>query len=57
MKMYPLPEVAKILCVSVESIRRYIKLGRIKGTKVGGQWRITEESLQQYIETNSNIKG
>jgi excisionase family DNA binding protein len=44
-----LVEVATRLNVSVETVRRIIKSGALKAAKVGGQLRVREEDLEEYI--------
>lgn len=44
-----LTEVASRLGVSVETVRRLIKSGALKAAKVGGQFRVREEDLNDYI--------
>ena len=49
-KFYSPKEVAKILNLSGETIRRKIKAGKIKGFRTGKQFRVSEEALKDYIE-------
>ena len=49
-----LEEVADLLRVSVRSMYRYIKDGKIKATKIG-YWRIQRKHLEEFIEKRSNI--
>ena len=42
-------EAAKLLRVSVATIRRMIIAGDLDGHKVGRQWRIRRESLQKFL--------
>lgn len=53
MKLYTTQEVADMLKVTVISIRRYIKLGKLKAVKFGRELRITEEQLNDFIEKYS----
>lgn len=48
-KIYSLQEVAKILKVTERTVHTYIKEGGIKGRKIGGKWRVTEENLRIFI--------
>jgi excisionase family DNA binding protein len=47
--IYTAQEVAKILRVSVETVRKLIKSGQLKSFKVGHQDRITHEDLMAYM--------
>lgn len=49
-KLYTLNEIAKILNVSVRTLYNYIDNGRLKATKIGGKWLVTEEFLKELIE-------
>ncbi|MBE3562246.1 MAG: helix-turn-helix domain-containing protein [Hydrogenibacillus schlegelii] len=42
-------EAAKRLRVSVRTVYRQLKDGRLPGVKVGGQWRIRREELERYL--------
>ena len=54
LKTHTISEVAVMLSVSSESIRRYIKSNKLKASRVGRQWRISDEDLKEYFEKNSN---
>jgi excisionase family DNA binding protein len=56
MKTFTVDEVAKVLEVSVKTIRRYIYSGKIAANKIGGQWRISQEQIDAYIESISSAK-
>lgn len=43
-------EVARVLSVSPISVRRWLGLGTIKGTKIAGSWRIYPQDLEEYVE-------
>lgn len=38
------------LDISLESLRRKLKTGEIKGRKIGNKWHITENALRDYLE-------
>jgi len=44
-------ETAKILHVSPDTVRGWLRKGVIKGTKVGGGrlWRISESTINEFI--------
>ena len=54
-KLLTLKETAKILRVSERTIMRYLKAGKLKGSKAG-QWRIKESNLEKFLKENSNTK-
>ena len=41
-KLYTAEDVAQITGLTLRTIRNYIKSGRLKGHRVGVQWRFTE---------------
>jgi len=48
-------EVATLFNVKPTTIREWLKDGRLKGTKLGRQWRIKESDLQDVIENGITI--
>ncbi len=44
-----LDHVAAILGYKVDTIRRWIKRGRIAAVKIGSEWRITQSELSAFI--------
>lgn len=47
--LYTLEEVAKILRVSVATVRRMIDDGELEAIKVRGQWRVRKDVLDRYL--------
>lgn len=54
LKLYSLQELAKLLEVTERTLHKYIKSGKIKGVKIGGQWRFTEENIRKFISGDTN---
>ncbi|QKF64520.1 helix-turn-helix domain-containing protein [Campylobacter corcagiensis] len=52
MRIYTVNEVADILRVSIESVRRYIKSGALEAFKYpGGRvWMIEERAIKNFLE-------
>lgn len=48
-------EAATILKVSPQTIRRWLRDGRIKGTKIGDGklWRISQATINQCLESGN----
>lgn len=42
-------EVAEYLRIPVRTLRYWLREGRLKGVKVGTQWRIPEEELERFL--------
>lgn len=51
LKVYTIKEVAELLGVNAQTIRRAIHAGKLKAKKTSenGVYRITENSLNEYI--------
>jgi len=46
-RFYTLNEVAKTLRVSLRTIYRYIKSGKLKAVKINGRWRVPPEEFER----------
>lgn len=44
-----LPYVAVILGANPEVVRRYLASGKLKGFKVGREWRINKADLMEFV--------
>lgn len=53
MDFYSTKEVAALLSMPLETIRRHIRLGKLKAIKLGRQYRVTTDQLQQYLQKNT----
>jgi excisionase family DNA binding protein len=49
---YTIPETAKVLRVTPQTIRAYIKQGRIKSQRIGRPILITENNLKAFLEVS-----
>ena len=49
-EMFTIEEVAKHLKLSIRTVRDYVREKKIKGVKVGKEWRVPDSDLQAYIE-------
>ena len=48
-KAYDVQELAKLFDMTPQSVRKFIREGRIKGRKVGTRWYVTEEAIREYL--------
>lgn len=53
MRFYTVEEVAQILRVSEPTVRKLIESGELQATRVGRQYRISQEALDDYIARHS----
>lgn len=51
MKVYDLNEVCELLKMNIQTIRIYIKEGKLKASKIGRKYIITEDDLKEFIES------
>lgn len=51
-KFYKLPEVAEALQVTPQTIRAWIKQGKIKSQRIGRPILITETNLKEFLREN-----
>lgn len=54
-KLLNLKEVSKILKINTEVLRRWLRKGKIEGIKVGSDWRISEETIENYLQNGRNL--
>lgn len=57
-KLYSIAETAHILGVSTRSVYRFMEpqagKPQLKASKIGNTWRISEDDLQQFINSGRN---
>lgn len=44
-------QAARLLDRSTEQVRRYLRENRLPGQRLGGQWFIDRDALQQFVES------
>jgi excisionase family DNA binding protein len=52
-KFYTIPETAKALNVTAQTIRAYIKQGRLKSQRIGRPIFITESNLRDFLQATN----
>lgn len=52
-KFYTIPETAKSLQVTPQTIRAWIKQGRIKSQRIGRPILITENNLKEFLKASN----
>ncbi|MDW7729699.1 MAG: helix-turn-helix domain-containing protein [Bacillota bacterium] len=50
-------EAAAILKVRENTVRDWLKSGKLKGFKVGRVWRLTEEAIAEFVESEGGKDG
>ena len=49
-KMYDVTEVSQITTISVRSVEKHLRTGKMKGVKISGKWRVSESSLNDFLD-------
>lgn len=49
-KFYTVPEVAEVLQVTPQTVRAYIKQGRLKSQRIGRPILITENNIKDFLQ-------
>lgn len=52
-KFYTIPDVAKALQVTPQTIRAWIKQGRLKSQRIGRPILITENNLREFLQVEN----
>ncbi len=52
LKFYELQEVAEMLKINLRVLRQYVREGKIKASKIGRKYLITDEALKEFIKEN-----
>jgi excisionase family DNA binding protein len=50
MKIYNLKEVVNLLGLNIQTIRQFIKEGRLKASKVGTHYMVTDEAIKEFLK-------
>ncbi len=54
MQTYTVEQAATALSLDRDTLRKWLRAGRIGGFKAGANWRITQDDLDAFIERNRN---
>ena len=49
LRLYSLEELSQLIGVTHRTVWNYVKAGKIKATKIGGAWKVTEENFKKFI--------
>lgn len=50
MEFYTAKELAELLKLNIDTIRRYLRTGKIKASKFGKTYRVSDEDLKRFLE-------
>lgn len=52
-KFYTIPEIAQALRVTPQTIRAWIKQGKLKGQRIGRPILITDNNLKEFLQATN----
>jgi len=52
-KFYTIPETAEALNITPQTVRAYIKQGKLKGQRIGRPILITENNLKEFLQATN----
>lgn len=52
-KFYTIQETAEVLNVTPQTVRAYIKQGKLKGQRIGRPILITENNLKEFLQATN----
>ncbi len=47
--IFTVDQIASLLDLHTKTVRRYIREGKLKANKVGGQWRVMRDDLERFV--------
>lgn len=53
LKVYTIKDTAEILQVTTRSVYSYIKSGKLHAVKLGKEWRITQQDIEDLLKTGT----
>lgn len=49
------PDVARRLRMTADFVRYELRENHLRGSKIGGTWRVRESDLEAYVSARANI--
>ena len=56
MTLYDVEELSEMLGVGIPTIRKYLREGKLKGTKPAKRWYVSEEALKEYFQPEPEVQ-
>lgn len=57
MKIYTLEELEQILKIPIFTLRKYLRNGNLRGSKIGKHWRVKQDQLDQFLTDTENRRA
>lgn len=56
-QIYTTEQAAEVLQINIQTLRKWIREGKLSASKLGSDYRITGEDIKAYLDaTKTNIK-
>ncbi len=55
-EVYTLKEIEDLLHVTRRTLYNWIKAGKLKAFRIGKEWRVTKEALEEFTQTGTTDK-
>lgn len=52
-EVYTLKEIEDLLHVTRRTLYNWIKSGQLKAFRIGKEWRVTKDALEEFIQTGT----
>lgn len=52
-EVYTLKELEALLQVTRRTLYNWIKSGKLKAVRIGKEWRVTKDTLEEFLETGT----
>jgi excisionase family DNA binding protein len=54
-RLYTVTEVASYFGKSVPTVYRLVRRNKLRASKIGGEWRISDKALREFLEDGINL--
>lgn len=54
LEVYTLKEIEELLQVTRRTLYNWIKSGKLKAFRIGKEWRVTKDALEEFTETGTS---
>lgn len=55
-EIYTLKEIEELFSVTRRTLYNWIESGKLRAFKIGKEWRVTKEALEEFTQTGTQTK-
>lgn len=55
-EVYTLKEIEELFSVTRRTLYNWIESGKLRAFKIGKEWRVTKEALEEFTQTGTQTK-